>query len=311
MQRKDIHLISRHSNVTENSVEEALQEHVYNNKEAWLHFLKIFLITLGIGFSVSGIIFFFAYNWADLHKFIKIGLIEGLIVASTLVSLHPKFNQLTRNIILSGVSVLVGVLFAVYGQIYQTGANAYDFFLGWTVFITIWTLIARFSPLWLIFLVLVNTTIILYSEQVANDWSQISIFSILFLVNLVALFGFLYFRKTESDSWFEYTLGLAVTFYATVGLIIGIFHDTSPQFTILLILVIATYSIGIWYGMKTKNGFYISVIPFSIIIVIAAYLINLSSSEGMFLLICLFIIASITLTIKNLLDTQKRWNNEK
>ena len=138
IQREDIHIISRHSNLTEQAIERVLKENVYNDKEMWKKFLRLFFITLGIGFTTAGIIFFFAYNWADLNKFIKLGLTEVLIIATTIIVLLPKIKSSTRNIILTGSSFLVGVLFAVFGQIYQTGADAYDFFSAWTVFITLW-----------------------------------------------------------------------------------------------------------------------------------------------------------------------------
>ena len=95
IQREDIKLISRHSNMTELEVGRLLKETVYNNKEMWQKFLRQFFIILGVGFATTGIIFFFAYNWADLHKFAKIGLTEVLITATTIIALLPKINQNT------------------------------------------------------------------------------------------------------------------------------------------------------------------------------------------------------------------------
>jgi uncharacterized membrane protein len=138
-----------------------LKEQVYNDKDAWSKFLRLFLISLGVGFTTAGIIFFFAYNWADLHKFIKIGLVEGVVIATALAAVYSRIPSDIRNILLTGASILVGVLYAVFGQIYQTGANAYDLFLGWTLFITLWVLISNFAPLWLVFIILINTTVLL------------------------------------------------------------------------------------------------------------------------------------------------------
>jgi hypothetical protein len=70
IQREDIHILSRHSNLQERSVNQALKEHVYNDKTAWQQFFRLFFLSLGVGFTVAGIAFFFAYNWADLHKFV-------------------------------------------------------------------------------------------------------------------------------------------------------------------------------------------------------------------------------------------------
>lgn len=46
---------------------------MYADKKQWKQFLSIFLLAAGVGFTVAGIIFFFAYNWEDLPKFAKLG----------------------------------------------------------------------------------------------------------------------------------------------------------------------------------------------------------------------------------------------
>ena len=193
--QKDVHIISRHSNLTKDEVGRILKENVYHNKEAWYTFFRYFLISLGVGFTVSGIVFFFAYNWADLHKFAKIGLTEGMLLATVVIVLLVKMNDQIRNIVLTGASVLVGVLFAVFGQIYQTGADAYDFFLAWTLFITLWVCVAHFAPLWLLYLVLINTTLLLYTQQVAQDWSVVFICFFLFSINTTVVLAATFGRK--------------------------------------------------------------------------------------------------------------------
>jgi uncharacterized membrane protein len=125
-----------------------LKENIFNNRETWQKFFKVLFITLGIGFTAAGVIFFFAYNWATLHRYTKLGLTEGLIIVTTSIVLGAKLKTITRNIILIGAAVLVGVMFSVFGQIYQTGANAYDFFLAWSVFVTLWVIVSNFAPLW-------------------------------------------------------------------------------------------------------------------------------------------------------------------
>jgi len=314
IQRKDILIIRNNSTLTENAFDSALKEKVYPHKEAWQKFLKLFFITLGIGFSVSGIVFFFAYNWADLHRFSKIGITQGLLIATTFIALLPKFHVNIRRIILSGSAVMVGVLFAVFGQIYQTGANAYDFFLAWTVFITLWVIVLNFAPLWLLYLILVNTTFILFALQVAGDWSAVLVLTVLFILNASVVFIAHLFQnrgKASVPMWFLNTVSLAALSFATIGIVVGIFIPYQHDFSILVILTLMAFVWGIRQGLKTKRVFYLSVIPFSVLVIIAALLINLSNGEMMFLMVSLFIIAGVTLVIKNLLDIQKKWANEK
>lgn len=311
MEREDIHIIGRHSNLTEKRIAKALKENVYNDKEAWHKFFRLFSISLGVGFTVAGIVFFFAYNWADLHKFAKIGLTEGVLIATTILAFLPKIKGNIRDIILTGASALVGVLFAVFGQIYQTGANAYDFFLAWTIFITLWVVVSNFAPLWLLYIILINTTFILYSQQVAKDWSEVFVYSSLFIINTTVLISANFLGKKKIPNWFLNTVALASVSYATIGVVIGIFDKYQAAFPVLILITSIAYALGIWHGLKTKSGFYLSIIPFSFIIIVSALLLKISDGVMMFLFVSLFIIASVTLTIKKLIDIQKKWGNEK
>lgn len=315
IRREDIYLISRHSNLTEKGVDRALKENVYADRRAWQKFLRLFLIVLGIGFTVLGIVFFFAYNWDGLHKFVKIGLLEGLVILTTGLVLFPKIHIGVRRIILTGAAILVGVLFAVFGQIYQTGADAYDFFLVWTVFITLWAIVSNFTPLWLIYLVLINLTVILYSQQVARDWSEIFTFTLLLIINTaflaIAILLSKHSKTARVPNWFLNTMAFAVASYATIGTIVGIFEEYHAPFPLLILIALTVFALGIRHGLKTRNGFYLSVIPFSLVIIISALLIKISDGETMFLLIALFIIGSVTLIIKNLIALQRKWTNGK
>ena len=278
----------------------------------WSRFIRILLLTLGIGFTIAGIIFFFAYNWEDLPKFAKLSLTGGLLLITTLLSLRPQFDPMIRNILLTAAAALVGVLFAVYGQIYQTGANAYDFFLAWTVFISIWVLVANFPPLWVLYLLLINTTILLYAEQVANHWSDTQVFTLLFLVNLAALIASKFLLKAGKSipTWFTNLVALAAISFSTIGISTGIFGNQDPSFWLLLLLAALAYAAGIWYGLHQHSIFYLSIIPVSLIIIGSAWFLKISHDAGSFLFITLFIIGSATLTIKYLLDLQKKWAHE-
>ena len=328
LNRDDLQLISRHSNLSATSIDKTLKEAVYNDSKSWKRFLSLLFITLGTGFTLAGIIFFFAYNWADLNKFVKLGMLEGLIIIAVLLVLTIPMKELIKNCIITAAAVLVGALFAVFGQIYQTGANAYDFFLGWTMCITIWVLATNFAPLWLIFIALINTTIYLYNDQVATGLSTINWMSILFALNSVFVIASLVIKKlkplTDIPFWFSNTISLAAVTFATIGIIIGIFdyghfYNENPlwnsytSFWIFLLVTMLLYALGIWYGLKARRAFYLSVISFSIILIISG-LIGRSEKSGsesfILFLIAIFIISSVTILIRSLLNLQKKWNNE-
>ena len=127
MDRADIYIISKNSNWKTSSVAKTLETDVYNNASDWKKFLKILLISFAIGFTTAGIVFFFAFNWNDLHRFAKLGLVESILVSVILLALFIK-NALVKNILFTAASLLVGALFAVFGQAYQTSATAFVFY---------------------------------------------------------------------------------------------------------------------------------------------------------------------------------------
>jgi len=313
--RENIHLINRHSNLSENEIDKALNTFVYANKSSWTKFLQLFFISLGIGFATAGIIFFFAYNWADLNKFVKLGLTQGLLLITVVSIFIFKENLLIKNVLLTATSVLVGVLFAVFGQIYQTGANAYDFFLGWTVFISLWVIVSNFAPLWLIYITLINVTLCLYADQVAFHWSDNFLFTLLFIANAVSMILFALLSKLQQaisvPNWFLNCLVLGVAFTATIGLMDNIFeYDDEDKTPILFLLTAVVYALIIVYSVKQKIISYMAMIAFSLISIISAFIFEVGDDFGMFFIISLFIIISVTVVIKTLLSLQNKWSNE-
>lgn len=132
----------------------------------WFAWAERNLLFFGSALVLSGVIFFFAYNWSAMGKFFKLGLIEAGVAACVASAYWLGLNKLTGKMLLLSGSVLLGVLMAVYGQTYQTGADAFELFVGWAALIFGWVVVSEFAALWLIWLVLVNTGCILYWVQV-------------------------------------------------------------------------------------------------------------------------------------------------
>lgn len=124
------------------------------------------LLALGVGQFLTGVVSFFAYNWNDLADIAKFAVIETALVAAVggalLIGLDRAFGQM----LLIGGSVLTGVLLAVIGQVYQTGADAFELFVAWALLILPWTIVSRHAAHWLLWLVIAETAMVLYCEQV-------------------------------------------------------------------------------------------------------------------------------------------------
>ena len=315
LKRQIIHLFSRHSHWSAAGVEAAIKEqNVYADKKDWKLFLNIFLTGLGASFMIAGIVFFFAFNWDHLHKFAKLGIIQLLMVCLAVWILLFKPGELVRNIVLTVMSCLTGVLFAVFGQIYQTGANAYDFFLGWTLFIALWTLISDFPPLWLIFLVLVHMTLYLYTEQVSDRWNYAGLINIQVVIDLLVLLMVEWLFKKRlrevKTGWFVYLTGLYVIVILTSAIIYGIYsriHMT--EWMISIGLGILTYTAGVFHGFRTRNVFYLSAVGFSLIVILTALLIKpFEDPVGIFFIAGLFLVLTTTFLIRQIMKLNKEWH---
>ena len=124
------------------------------------------LLALGVGQLLAGVVFFFAYNWNDLSDFAKFGVVESALVIAALGALLVGLDRAIGQSLLIAASVLTGVLLAVIGQVYQTGADAFELFAAWAVLILPWTIIARSAVQWLVWLVVAEIGVALYGEQV-------------------------------------------------------------------------------------------------------------------------------------------------
>ncbi|MDH4072888.1 MAG: DUF2157 domain-containing protein, partial [Gammaproteobacteria bacterium] len=135
---------------------------------SWRNGLSRFLMALGTALIVAGITAFFAWNWADLGHFQKFGLIQAGIVAAVIATWRFGIDSLPGGASLFAAAFLVGVLFAVYGQVYQTGADPYGLFLAWGLLILPWAVVGRQQGLWLLVVVLWNLALVMYWTQVLD-----------------------------------------------------------------------------------------------------------------------------------------------
>lgn len=139
------------------------------------------LLFLGAAQIIAGIFFFFAYNWDDLARWQKLGTTQAGIVICALAARFAGLDSLVGKVFLLAAGALVGVAFAVYGQIYQTGADAFDLFASWAALILGWVLIARFAAFWILWAVIVNVALAFYLDTFTGlrEGEQLLLFGLL------------------------------------------------------------------------------------------------------------------------------------
>jgi predicted Zn finger-like uncharacterized protein len=128
----------------------------------WRRFLDALALWLGAVFLAAAVIFFFAFNWQELGRYTRFGIVEALLLVAVLAAWRLGPERSAGKAALLAATLLVGALLALVGQTYQTGADPWELFATWAICVLPWVAIARFAPLWLLLVTLVNLAAGLY-----------------------------------------------------------------------------------------------------------------------------------------------------
>ncbi|MCP4156087.1 MAG: DUF2157 domain-containing protein [bacterium] len=152
----------------------------FDSRLRWTFWLNHVLLFLGTALVLSGIVFFFAFNWQKLTAFTKFAAIEAGLVICILLALKSGLDKPVGKVFAISAGLLVGVFLAVFGQVYQTGADSFEMFAGWTLLIAGWVVVSRSAAFWIMWLTILNIAVILYWEQLLGP-ARIAPESMLFL----------------------------------------------------------------------------------------------------------------------------------
>ncbi len=277
---------------------------------AWYAWARRMLLFVGSGLVLAGVVFFFAYNWSAMERLFKFALIEAGILACVIGCHARRRTQLSGKVLLLSASVLVGVFLAVYGQTYQTGADAFELFAGWAVLIFGWVVISEFGGLWLLWLVLVNAGAILYWRQVAHPcYSTRYEYLCLALaaLNGSALTLFEVARRQAigwlSGKWLRNVLlaaSLAALSFPALGLILGSSRNETISLVAASLWALAAAGVSALYRFRLREmvPIALAVASASLVLLAGAWKVLIETSrlslEGPLLLFAFFILAVVT-----------------
>lgn len=191
------------------------------------------LLWFGVAFVLAGIVFFFAFNWNKLSPFLKLSLIQAGLISSTLLSVYFDRNRTLSIVFAMASALLVGVFFAVFGQIYQTGANSFALFLVWSLCLLPWVFLYNATPLWCLFFIVSETGIILWwSQTIPHNESNMNYICLILTAVNFALYlmreKLLSSRLTFlRESWMRYVLVFFSLAFSTLPILIFILDRAS------------------------------------------------------------------------------------
>ena len=124
--RDDLELLIQKGLIAPKDSEEVREE--FRASIDWGRWLGRWALGLGAVLFACGLVFFFAYNWKHLSPLVRFSSLEIGVVAAAIVALFFGIESPMGKCLLFGASVITGVLVAGYGQVYQTGADAFEVF---------------------------------------------------------------------------------------------------------------------------------------------------------------------------------------
>jgi uncharacterized membrane protein len=287
---------------------------------AWRRFFDRLLIISGALLAGAGVIFFVAYNWQALGRYARFGMLEALILASTLYALAAGLGALRAQAALLFAVLAQGGLLALLGQTYQTGADNYELFLAWALVALPWVLAARWAPQWGLWWTLINLALALYLFQVLDPLRLLFFGRMrpgaLVLLNLTGLAAFEWagVRYAELRTrWLPRYCGLlalaAGTFAALLFVLDDGREDNGAGCGIYLLMIAG----GAWfYQYRRHDLFPLAFGVLSLIIVVTGWvgrhLFSSNSAFGSLTLLAVLVIGSSAGATLWLRDLNRKWN---
>lgn len=287
---------------------------LYPSRADWHNFLSSLALWLGTIAMAAAVIFFFAFNWDDLGRFAKFALVEAAILAGLIALWRLDLDGAPGKAVLLLLSLLTGALLALTGQVYQTGADPYELFGWWAVLILPWVLVGRFSPLWLVWLALLNMTVLLYPQP---GWDETASLWLLFALNTFALAAWEAAHRAGiswlRDSWPPRLIAVASGIAATALVGDAIFDDfrgTGPLAALAYLAWLAGFYF--WYRRMRLDLFMLAGGLFSLIVAVIMFLGQnmIDGGSSAFLLIGLVVIgmsAGGAIWLKSVARGETRW----
>jgi uncharacterized membrane protein len=234
--RRLIEELASHGLITQAARSHALNL-LYPHKN-WGVWVSRLLLVIGASLILSGIVYFFAFNWAKIAPAVKLASIQAAILVCLATAWFYGLQRLGGKILLLSASVLVGVFFAVFGQIYQTGADAYNLFMMWSLLTTGWVIIGNFDVLWAVWLVVTNIFLVLYWKQAVLPGHDME----MMVMPIIATFNLLFLAMREcfvlkgatwlSGQWTRVILVAPILISLLVPTIAFIFEPSSATISI-------------------------------------------------------------------------------
>ncbi len=267
-----------HGKITHEAKEYALD--VLYPADKWGVWTSRLLLAIGSALVLCGIVYFFAFNWAKITPLVKLSSLQIGMVACLIGAYLYSLKRMSGQILLLSASVLTGVFMAVFGQIYQTGADAYQLFMMWSLLTLGWTLISNFAPQWIFWLAITNTFLVLWWDQgvLPERDMEYMIYTYLAVLNGGALALREYFVTDKAKEWLQprwirVLLTIAVLLPMLIPIVVWVVEPSRVTPSITTSAIIGLVGHGLMYAFyryRMQDMWSLAAIALSVCIIVEA-----------------------------------------
>ncbi|SES62871.1 GDYXXLXY domain-containing protein [Thorsellia anophelis] len=278
-------------------------------------YITVNLIILSIILLSSGLITFVAANWSEIDIMQRFMITQGTLIASAIGCIgltlyfkpqisHEHLGAFWGNFCLTLIAITaIGGIFALIGQTYQTGADAWQLFALWTALALPWALYQNKPLIWLFWLVILNTTLLLISNQLFNAF-----FPKMLLPAIINLLIYIAVVRTQKINWLSHLLLVTTLTYSYLFIF---FESNYDNIIIVLIASTVLLLIALEIYLRKEPISYIIIIFYILVFINTLIHSNIQTDfTFQFLFITISLIISTVLFFSYLRSVYLKWRKE-
>lgn len=161
---------------------------------------------IGITLLLASVLYLLAANWFWLPAGVRMSIPMSLLAIGALISVHPRLSNTAVSTLHATVGLMIGLVLAVIGQSYQTGADSFWLFSLWALLLIPW-LYRRNLAIFAMLSVVSTVALCLFFKQQFYGMDSAG-----FLISINALLGMLFIIAQCSYPPMRYVLTAAIGF---------------------------------------------------------------------------------------------------
>lgn len=255
--------------------EHALDTEVSNS--AWLSHIKFIMQWVSAALLGVGAVFFVAANWHGLTNFQKFTIIQ--IPFAVAIGLYVWLaNPIAKKAALLVSFINIGAAFALFGQVFQTGADPWQLFFNWALLGLPLVFISRSSALYLAWAGVLNLALHFY----ADIYFENTLTSLL-IVGVNGVLLALWEVKCKYSAWIANNLvsnllATYLVFNSVICFCYGMFIARSFAHLMMALPLLVCLLLYVYYRIVNENLFVLMLVAVFSTIAVNAVFINLLDS---------------------------------